>query len=79
LSEGLVINEPFQVAIVIEKLLPLWKDFNNYLKYKWKELSMEDLAIRLCIKEDNRKGEKVPLRLEARANVVESLKPQPKK
>lgn len=34
LSEGLVINKPFQVVDVIEKLLPSWKDFKNYLKHK---------------------------------------------
>ncbi|XP_070013669.1 uncharacterized protein [Nicotiana sylvestris] len=28
--EGLVINEAFQVATMIEKLPPLWKDFKNY-------------------------------------------------
>ncbi|XP_070047385.1 uncharacterized protein [Nicotiana tomentosiformis] len=28
--EGLVINEAFQVASMIEKLPPLWKDFKNY-------------------------------------------------
>ncbi|XP_052198257.1 uncharacterized protein LOC127805540 [Diospyros lotus] len=79
LSEGLVINEPFQVAAVIEKLPPSWKDFKNYLKHKRKELSMEDLAVRLRIEEDNRKGDKAPLRMEARANVVEASKTQPKK
>ena len=71
LSEGLVINEPFQVATVIEKLPHSWKDFKNYLKQKRKELSMEDLTIKLRIEEDNRKGDKVHLRLEARVNLVE--------
>ena len=79
LSEELVINEPFQVATMIEKLPSSWKDFKNYLKHKQKELSMEDLAVKLRIEEDNRNGDKVPLRLEARANVVETSKPQPKK
>lgn len=36
LSEGLVINEPFQVVAVIKKLPPSWKDFKNYLKHKGK-------------------------------------------
>ncbi|XP_052177552.1 uncharacterized protein LOC127791608 [Diospyros lotus] len=79
LNKGLVINEPFQVAAVIEKLPPSWKDFKNYLKHKRKELSMEDLAVRLRIEEDNRKGDKAPLRLETRANVVVASKPQPNK
>ncbi|XP_070028293.1 uncharacterized protein [Nicotiana sylvestris] len=38
LTEGLVINEAFQVAAIIEKLPPLWKDFKNYLKHKRKEI-----------------------------------------
>ncbi|XP_052198407.1 uncharacterized protein LOC127805691 [Diospyros lotus] len=69
-SEGLVINEPFQVAAVIEKLPPSWKDFKNYLKHKRKELSMEDLALRLRIEEDNRKGDKVSDRFEAKAHLA---------
>lgn len=40
---------------------------------------MEDLTIRLRIKEDNMKGDKVPLRMKAKANVFEASKPQPKK
>ncbi|CAM8896521.1 unnamed protein product [Rhodiola kirilowii] len=30
-SEGMKVNEPFQVAAVIEKLPSGWKDFKNYL------------------------------------------------
>ncbi|XP_075074961.1 uncharacterized protein LOC142162611 [Nicotiana tabacum] len=54
LAEGLVINEAFQVAAIIEKLPPLWKDFKNYLKHKRKEMSLEDLIVRLRIEEDNK-------------------------
>ena len=53
-SEGMVINECFQVATMIEKLPPAWKEFKNYLKHKRKEMTMEDLIIRLRIEEDNR-------------------------
>nr|XP_009593385.1 uncharacterized protein LOC104090050 [Nicotiana tomentosiformis] len=56
--EGMVINEAFQVAAFIEKLHPLWKDFKNYLKYKRKEMTLEDLIIRLRIEEDNKAAEK---------------------
>ncbi|XP_070007304.1 uncharacterized protein [Nicotiana sylvestris] len=49
--EGLVINEAFQVPAMIEKLPPLWKDFKNYLKYKQKEMFLEDLIVRLRIEE----------------------------
>ncbi|XP_075077002.1 uncharacterized protein LOC142163771 [Nicotiana tabacum] len=58
LAEGLVINEAFQVAAIIEKLPPLWKDFKNYLKHKRKEMSLEDLIVRLRIEEDNKAAER---------------------
>ncbi|XP_073138990.1 uncharacterized protein [Henckelia pumila] len=53
LAEGMEINEPFQVASIIEKLPPQWKDFKNYLKHKFKKLKLEDLIVRLRIEEDN--------------------------
>ncbi|XP_070055021.1 uncharacterized protein [Nicotiana tomentosiformis] len=56
--ECLVINEAFQVAAMIEKLSPLWRDFKNYLKYKRKEMKLEDLIVRLGIEEDNKVAEK---------------------
>ena len=35
-AEGMVLSESFQVAAIIEKLPPNWKDFKNYLKRKRK-------------------------------------------
>ncbi|XP_070014514.1 uncharacterized protein [Nicotiana sylvestris] len=58
LAEGMVINEAFQVAAFIEKLPPLWKDFKNYLKHKFKEMTLEDLIVCLRIEEDNKAAEK---------------------
>ncbi|XP_019229858.1 PREDICTED: uncharacterized protein LOC109210842 [Nicotiana attenuata] len=58
LAEGIAINEVFQVAAFIEKLPPLWKDFKNYLKHKRKEMTLEDLIVRLRIEEDNKAAEK---------------------
>ncbi|XP_075076374.1 uncharacterized protein LOC142163024 [Nicotiana tabacum] len=58
LAEGLVINEAFQVAAMIEKLPPLWKDFKSYLKHKGKEMSLEDLIVQLRIEEDNKTADK---------------------
>nr|XP_033513748.1 uncharacterized protein LOC117278383 [Nicotiana tomentosiformis] len=52
--DSLVINEVFQVAAMIEKLYPLWRDFKNYLKYKRKEMKLEDLIVRLRNEEDNK-------------------------
>ncbi|XP_060195171.1 uncharacterized protein LOC132624404 [Lycium barbarum] len=34
MTDSMVINEAFQVAAVIEKLPPSWRDFKNYLKHK---------------------------------------------
>ena len=51
-------NDAFQVTTIIEQLPPLWKDFKNYLKHKRKEMTVEDLIVRLRIKEDNKAAEK---------------------
>ena len=55
---GLIVNDAFQVAAIIEKLPPLWKDFKNYMKHKRKEMTVEDLIVRLRIEEDNKAAEK---------------------
>ncbi|XP_069155773.1 uncharacterized protein [Solanum lycopersicum] len=46
------------MAAIIEKLPPLWKDFKNYLKHKSKEMTVENLTVRLRIEEDNKVAEK---------------------
>lgn len=53
-AEWMILSETFQVAAIIEKLPPGWKDFKNYLKHKWKEMNLEELIVRLQIEEDNR-------------------------
>ena len=67
LVEGMMLSETFQVAAIIEKLPPAWKDFKNYLKHKRKEMSIKDLVIILCIEEDiedlKRKLYIIPMRL----------------
>ena len=72
-DEGMMLSETFQVAAIIEKLPPAWKDFKNYLKHKRKEMSIEDLVIRLRIEEDNKGSEKKMAHNpnEAKANFVE--------
>nr|GEW13705.1 hypothetical protein [Tanacetum cinerariifolium] len=52
-AEGITLSETFQVATIIEKLPPSCVDFKNYLKHKRKEMSVEDLVVRLHIEEDN--------------------------
>ncbi|KAF3616918.1 putative glucan endo-1,3-beta-glucosidase A-like [Capsicum annuum] len=58
LVESLIVNDAFQVATIIEKLPPMWKDLKNYLKHKCKEMSVEDLIVRLRIEEDNKATER---------------------
>ncbi|KAL0367632.1 UNVERIFIED_CONTAM: Retrovirus-related Pol polyprotein from transposon TNT 1-94 [Sesamum radiatum] len=69
----MTLSESFQVAAMIEKLPPLWKDFKNYLKHKRKEMGLEDLIVRLRIEEDNRLSEMKSgrLQIEAKANLME--------
>ncbi|KAK1423986.1 hypothetical protein QVD17_19297 [Tagetes erecta] len=71
-AEGMVLSETFQVAAIIEKLPPSWVDFKNYLKHKRKEMTIEDLVVRLRIEEDNKVAQKKSDGPEsAKANVVE--------
>ncbi|XP_071719007.1 uncharacterized protein [Rutidosis leptorrhynchoides] len=71
-AEGMVISEGFQVAAVIEKLPPSWMDFKNYLKHKRKEMTVEDLVVRLRIEEDNKVAlKKSCTPSSAKLNVVE--------
>ncbi|TYK16486.1 uncharacterized protein E5676_scaffold21G002900 [Cucumis melo var. makuwa] len=57
ISEGMPLDDQFQVAVIIDKLPPLWKDFKNTLRHKTKEFSLESLITRLRI-EDARKHDK---------------------
>nr|GEW46038.1 zinc finger, CCHC-type [Tanacetum cinerariifolium] len=50
--EGMTLSETLQVAAIIKNLPPRLVDFKNYLKHKRKELSVEDLVVRLHIEED---------------------------
>ncbi|PKI57122.1 hypothetical protein CRG98_022486 [Punica granatum] len=56
--EGMALSESFQVAVVIEKLPPGWKDFKNYLKHKRKEMIMEDLIVNVMEQEQSSKNKK---------------------
>nr|GEW71459.1 hypothetical protein [Tanacetum cinerariifolium] len=60
------------VAAIIEKLPPSWVEFKNYLKHKRKEMSVEDLVVRLLIEEDNKLAQKNTYTpYSAKANMVE--------
>ena len=58
---GMILPETFQVATIVEKLPPAWRDFKNYLNR---------------IEEDNRKSEKRSNKnsYEFKANVIEGSK-----
>ncbi|KZV24436.1 hypothetical protein F511_24231 [Dorcoceras hygrometricum] len=71
-AEGMTLSESFQVAAIIEKLPPAWKEFKNYLKHKRKEMNVEELIVRLRNEEDNRNSERRFFTPNvAKANVVE--------
>nr|XP_033514693.1 uncharacterized protein LOC117279314 [Nicotiana tomentosiformis] len=78
---SLVINEAFQVASMIGKMPPLWRDFKNYLKHKRKEMKLEDLIVRLRIEEENKAAEKKTCGNSTimGANIVETIPTNPKK
>ncbi|XP_075494915.1 uncharacterized protein LOC142532524 [Primulina tabacum] len=57
-GEGMTLSESFQVAAIVEKLPPAWKDFKNYLKHKRKEMNVEELIVRLRLEEDNKSSER---------------------
>ena len=58
ISEGMALDEQFQVAVMVDKLPPAWKDFKNILRHKTKEFSLEQLITRLRIEEESRKQDK---------------------
>ena len=71
-GEGCSINEHFQVGAIIEKLPPSWNDFKIYLKHKRREMSIEDLILRLRVEEDHHKGDKSDApSMETKANMIE--------
>ncbi|XP_022880640.1 uncharacterized protein LOC111397908 [Olea europaea var. sylvestris] len=75
-AERMKLSESFQVAALIEKLPPSWKDFKNYLKHKRKEMKLKDIIVRLRIEEDNRKSEKrsgTSHSMESKVNTVEEV------
>nr|GEZ41196.1 hypothetical protein [Tanacetum cinerariifolium] len=82
-AEGMTLSETFQAATIIEKLPPRWVEFRNYLKHKRKEMSFEELVVRLHIEDENRLAQKETYTPDsAKANMIEhvmsSLRSNPK-
>ncbi|PKI36250.1 hypothetical protein CRG98_043362 [Punica granatum] len=70
-AEGIALSESFQMDVVNEKLSPGWKDFKNYLKHKRKEMTMEDLVVKLRIEEDNKNsGKDLIIPAAAKVNLI---------
>ncbi|XP_060961376.1 uncharacterized protein LOC133031750 [Cannabis sativa] len=55
ISEGMSLDEQFQIAVIIDKLPPGWKNFKSILTHKTKEFSLESLITHLRIEEEARK------------------------
>ncbi|CAL0301666.1 unnamed protein product [Lupinus luteus] len=53
ISEGMALDEQFQVVVIIEKLPPSWEDIKNLMRHK--TISLESLITRLRIEEEARK------------------------
>ncbi|XP_055824342.1 uncharacterized protein LOC129892825 [Solanum dulcamara] len=82
ITEGMVVNEAFQVAAMIEKLPLSWRDFKNYLKHKCKEMKLEDLVIRLKIEEDNKTRTSLKMllqRIRKGSNLLERIRRRTRK
>ena len=54
-SEGMNLDEQFQVAVIIDKPPSNWKEFKNSLRYKTKEFSLKSLIALLRIEEEARR------------------------
>lgn len=52
-AEGFILIESFQVASMIEKLSRGWINFKSYLKNKRKEITVEELMVRIHIEKEN--------------------------
>ncbi|KAA0043362.1 uncharacterized protein E6C27_scaffold588G00170 [Cucumis melo var. makuwa] len=52
------LDDQFQVAVIIDKLHLLWKDFKNTLRHKTKEFALESLIMRLKIEEEAKMHDK---------------------
>ena len=72
----MLVNEQFQVAIIIDKLPSPWKDFKNTLRHKTKEFSLESLSTQLRIEVEAQKhDQKKEVNVVPRKKSITVLKP----
>lgn len=69
-TEGMSLDEKFQVGAMIKKLPPSLKDFKHDLKHMTEELSVEKFVLKLRVEEENRKNDFSSY--EAKANIMEA-------
>ncbi|KAK2455989.1 putative mitochondrial protein [Trifolium repens] len=74
ITEGMPLDEQFQIAVIIDKLPLAWKDFKNILRHKTKEFSIESLITRLRIEEESRRQD---MKEEEKILVVSNNKKKP--
>nr|GEY26529.1 retrotransposon protein, putative, Ty1-copia subclass [Tanacetum cinerariifolium] len=71
-AEGMTVSETFQVVAIIKKLPPSWVDFKNYLKHKRKEMSVEDLIVRLLLRQKEKEKKKNDKKGNGKAKAVDN-------
>ncbi|TYK13884.1 uncharacterized protein E5676_scaffold832G00720 [Cucumis melo var. makuwa] len=74
ISEGMPLDDQFQVAVIIDKLPSQWKDFKNTLRHKTKEFSLESLITRLRIEEVRKHDKKEKVNAIPRKKLTAVLK-----
>ena len=52
--EDIKLPEPFVAGYLLETLQDSWKDYKNSMKYKRKQMSLEDVMIHISIEEQNK-------------------------
>lgn len=77
LAEGMKMCEILQADVLIKKIFPFWSDYRNHLKYKKKDLTLQELISYMRSEEANRLKDKMSsLSLNSvNSNLVESAVP----
>ncbi|KAL0307452.1 UNVERIFIED_CONTAM: hypothetical protein Scaly_2982300 [Sesamum calycinum] len=72
--EGMKMCEILQANVLLEKFPPTWSEYQNHLKHKKRDLTLQELISHMRTKEANRlKDKDIPLSfLCVKANLVES-------